>query len=49
MDFHKALAKTGLFGCKGREDDSNNAEGKPFMYRLYTCDDRDCDDWVCVA
>ena len=28
MDFHKALAKTGLFGCKGREDDSNSAEGK---------------------
>ena len=26
MDFHKALAKIGLFGCKGREDDSNNAE-----------------------
>ena len=28
MDFHKALATTGLFGCEGREDDSNNAEGK---------------------
>ena len=28
MDFHKALAKTSLFGCKGREDDSNKCRRK---------------------